>query len=161
MSEQWLNYTALGKLWGMSPEAARTRARRGRYQRRVGNDGQAEVLVDTAAPVRKARPPRSAGQSRTAAPMPTPDTEAASAATAATLAALQAHIDDLKARIAKADADTTQLRQERDDIRKERDAERERAIDLTTQLLKLTADLLDARKAEAARPRGWWARLVG
>lgn len=154
MSEQWLNYTALGQLWGMSPEAARTRARRGRYQRRVGNDGQAEVLVDTAAPVRKARPPRSAGQTQTPPAPPAPDT-------AATITALQAHIDDLKARIAKADADTDQLRQERDDIRKERDAERERAIDLTTQLLKLTADLLDARKAEAARPRSWWARLVG
>lgn len=163
MSEQWLNYTALGKLWGMSPEAARTRARRGRYQRRVGNDGQAEVLVDTAAPVRKARPPRSAGQSRTAAPMPAPDTEAASAATAATLAALQAHIDDLKAQIAKSDAHTDQLRQERDGLKQERDAERERVATLTAELLRRTGEMLDAKaKAEAAaRPRGWWARLVG
>ena len=161
MSEQRMTYPALAEHWKVSPQAARTRARHGNYQCRVGNDGQAEVLVDTAAPVRKARPPRSAGQSRTVAPMPAPETEASSASTAATLAALQAHIDDLKARIAKADADTTQLRQERDDIRKERDAERERAADLTTQLGKLTADLLDARKAETARPRGWWARLVG
>lgn len=161
MSEQWMTYPALAELWKMSPEAARTRARRGNYQRRVGNDGQAEVLVDTAAPVRKARPPRSAGQSRPAAPMPTPDKEAA---TAATLAALQAHIDDLKAQIVKADAHTDQLRQERDGLKQERDAERERVATLTAELLRRTGEMLEAKakaEAEAARPRGWWARLVG
>ena len=150
MSEQWLNYTALGKLWGMSPEAARTRARSGNYRRRVGNDGQAEVLVDTAAPVRKARPSRSAGQSRT----PALDTETTPPATTAALDALQGHIDTLKAELAKAEALATERGQEVA-------AERAKVADLTAQPLKITADLLDARKAEAARPRGWSARLVG
>lgn len=151
MSEQWLNYQQLAQLWAMSPEAARTRARRGNYQRRVGNDGQAEVLVDTAAPVRKPRPPRAGGQSRTAATLPAPATESPPPATAEALgaiAALEGHVTTLKEQLAKAEAATA--------------AERERVADLTAQLLRITADLLDARKAEAAPPtRTWWARLVG
>lgn len=154
MSEVWMNYTALGQLWGMSPEAARTRARRGRFQRRVGNDGQAEVLVDTAAPIRKPRPPRAGGQTQTVPPLTTPDKESPPAATVTLLEALQAHVDTLKGELAKADA--------RADLhRQERDIERERVADLTSQLLRITADLAEARKVEAARPRGWWARLVG
>ena len=146
MSEQWLTYPQLAQLWAMSPEAARTRARRGRYQRRVGNDGQAEVLVDTAAPTPKARPPRSGGQSRTIAPLPGPPP--ATAETLGAIAALEGHVATLKEQLAKAEAATA--------------AERERVADLTAQLLRLTSDLLDARKAEAVTPRrSWWARLVG
>lgn len=152
MSEQWLTYPALADLWKMSPEAARTRARRGNYQRRVGNDGQAEVLVDTSAPVRKARPPRAGGQSRTIGSLTAPDTESPSAATVTALEALQAHVDTLKAEIAKAETRADQFRQERD-------AERERLADLTSQLLRITADLAEARKPEAAQ--SWWQRLVG
>ena len=157
MSEVWMNYSALGQLWGMSPEAARTRARRGRYQRRVGNDGQAEVLVDTSAPVRKPRPPRAGGQSQTTAPLTTPDTESPSTTTAKALEALQGHVDTLKAELAKADAHADQLRQERD-------VERERVATLTAELLRRTGEMLDAKAkadAEAARPRSWWQRLVG
>ena len=151
MSEQWLNYQQLAQLWAMSPEAARTRARRGRYQRRVGNDGQAEVLVDTAAPRPKARPPRAGGQSRTGSTQPTPATESPPPATAEALgaiAALEGHVATLKEQLVKAEAATA--------------AERERVADLTAQFLRITADLLDARKADAAPPRrSWWGRLVG
>ena len=154
MSEQWLTYPALAELWKMSPEAARTRARRGNYSRRVGNDGQAEVLVDTSAPVRKPRPPRAGGQSQTSAPLPTPVTDTPPAATTAAIDALQGHIDTLKAELAKAEALAVERGQEVA-------AERARVADLTSQLLKITADLLDARKAETARPHGWWRRLLG
>lgn len=161
MPEQWVDYRQLGELWQMSPEAARTRARRGRFPRRVGNQGQAEVLVDTDAPVRRPRPPRAGGQSQTTTPQPTPDTESPSAATVKALDTLQTYIDDLKGQIAKAEAQAATLRQE---IAVERDrlaAERERSADLTSQLLKITADLLEIRKAEVTRPRSWWQRLVG
>ena len=154
MPEQWLNYPELAQLWSMSQEAARARARRGNYQRRVGNTGQAEVLVDTDAPIRKPRPPRAGGQTRTAAAQPAPDTEAASQATATAIAALQSHIDDLKAQIAKADAHADQLRQERD-------AERERVATLTAELLRRTGEMLDAKAKADTRPRSWWTRLVG
>jgi hypothetical protein len=40
--------------------------------------------------------------------------------------------------------------------------ERERVADLTAQLLRITSELLDARKAEAAPRRlSWWHRLTG
>lgn len=155
MSEVWMNYAALGQLWGMSPEAARTRARRGRYQRRVGNDGQAEVLVDSSAPIPKARRPRAGGQSRTPATLPAPDMGSPPAATAEVLgaiAALEGHVATLKDQLAKAEA----LASEKD---REVAVERERVADLTAQLLRLTSDLLEARKAPP--PRSWWQRLVG
>lgn len=146
MSEQWMTYPALADLWKMSPEAARTRARRGNYQRRVGNDGQAEVLVDTSAPIPKARKPRSGGQTRTPALPDTPDKETPSAATAKALEALEGHVATLKEQLAKAETATA--------------TERERVADLTAQLLRLTNELLDARKAPPP-PRSWWQRLVG
>lgn len=146
MSEQWFTYPALAQHWGMSQDAARTRARRGHFQRRVNNLGQAEVLVDSSAPPIRVRPPRAGGQTRTAAPPATPDTESPSAATAAALEALEAHVATLKDQLAKAEAATA--------------AERERVVDLTAQLLKITAALLDARKATEARPRSWWTRLL-
>ena len=149
MSEVWMNYAALGQLWGMSPEAARTRARRGRYQRRVGNDGQAEVLVDTSAPVRKPRPPRAGGQSRTTTTTTTPVTESPPTATAEALgaiAALEGHVATLKEQLAKAEAATA--------------TERERVADLTAQLLRITVELLDARTPPPPR-RSWWQRLTG
>jgi hypothetical protein len=147
MAETWLTYTKLAELWQMSTEAARTRARRGRFQRRVGNDGQAEVLVDDAAPTPRARTPRSGGQTRAE---PSPDQPSKESASAVLVKALEAHVASLKEEIAKADARADKLRQERD-------AERERVADLTSQLLKLTADILAARQEK----RSWWARLVG
>jgi hypothetical protein len=158
MAEQWLDYRQLGELWKMSPEAARTRARRGNYQRRVGNQGQAEVLVDLDAPVRRPRPPRSGGQSQTTSPLPTPDAATPPAATAEALgaiAALEAHVVTLKAALAQAEALAS-------DRGREVAVERERVADLTAQLLRLTTELLDARKpAEAAPRRSWWQRLTG
>ncbi len=155
MPEQWLNYPELAQLWGMSQEAARARARRGNYQRRVGNTGQAEVLVDTDAPVRKPRPPRAGGQTRTATPQAQPDTESPSAATVTALEALQGHIDTLKAELAKAEALAAERGQEVA-------AAREQVATLTSQMLRITADLAEARKLEAARQGGgWWRRLTG
>jgi hypothetical protein len=154
MSEQWLDYRQLGELWQMSPKAARTRARRGRFPRRVGNQGQAEVLVDTDAPVRRPRPPRAAGQSQTTTTTPAPDAESPSAVTLKALEALQGHIDTLKAELAKAEALAA-------DRGQEAAAAREQVATLTSQMLRITADLAEARKAEATRPRSWWARLTG
>jgi hypothetical protein len=153
MPEQWLNYTQLAGHWHMSPEAARTRARRGRFQRRTGNGGQTEVLIDTDAPAPRVRPPRSGGQSRANLPPPTPATETPPTATTMALEALQGHIDTLKAELAKAEALAAERGQEVAD-------ERAKVADITSQLLKITTELLEARKAEA-RPRSWWQRLTG
>lgn len=158
MAEAWLTYPQIAELWKMSTEAARARIRRGNYQRRVGNTGEAEAYVDTTAPVRKPRKPRARGQTGTSAQIAHPVTETPPAATVAALEALQGHIADLKAQIAKTDALADQYRQERD-------VERERVATLTAELLRRTGEMLDAKaKAEAdaaARPRSWWSRLVG
>ena len=149
MSEQWLTYQQLAQLWEMSQDAARTRARRGHFPRRVNNRGQTEVQVDSSAPPMRVRPPRSGRQTQTATTLTTPATESPPAATAEALgaiAALEGHVATLKEQLAKAEAASA--------------AERERVADLTAQLLRITADLLDARKAEAPR-RSWWVRLVG
>ena len=153
MAEQWLTYQQIAEQWGMSVDAARTRVRRSRLQRRTSNDGQTEVLVDLSAPVRKPRKPRSGGQTQSTLGDYQPPTESPSANLETALKAIQEHILTLKAEIAKAETLAEQFRGERD-------AERERVADLTVQLLKITTDLADARKADA-QPRGWWARLVG
>ena len=149
-----MKYAQLSQLWFMSQEAARARARRGNYQRRVGNTGQAEVLVDDAAPVRTPRKPRARGQTQTTGPISTPDMEAASAATAKALEALQGHIDTLKAELTKAEALAAERGQEIA-------AAREQLATLTSEMLRIAVDLAEARKVEAARPRSWWQRLTG
>jgi hypothetical protein len=143
MAETWMTYRQLADHWQTTPEAARARSRRGNYQRRTNNVGATEILVDTDAPVPEARQKAQDGQTRSATPPNTPD---AGTPPQAALEALEGHIATLKEQLAKAEATTA--------------AERERVADLTAQLLKITADLLDARKAEVA-PRSWWARLVG
>lgn len=45
MADRWLSYQRLGKLFGMSAEAARQRARRLGWRTQPGNDGRKLVLV--------------------------------------------------------------------------------------------------------------------
>lgn len=149
MPETWLTYRQLAAHWKTTPEAARARSRRGNYQRRTNNLGAVEILVDTDAPIPEARQKAQDGQTRTATPSNTPDTGTPPPATAEALgaiAALEGHVATLKDQLAKAEASTA--------------AERERVADLTAQLLRLTGELLEARKVEAPR-RSWWQRLVG
>ena len=153
MAEQWLTYQQIAEQWGMSVDAARTRVRRSRLQRRTSNDGQTEVLVDLSAPVRKPRKPRSGGRAQSTLGDYQPPTESPSANLETALKAIQEHVITLKAEIAKAEVRAEQFKQERDN-------ERERVATLTSEMLRITADLAEARKAEA-QPRGWWRRIVG
>ena len=151
MPEQWLDYRELAAHWQIGPDAARARVRRGNFKRRTNNFGEVEVLLDTDAPIQRPRKRGQGGQSGTATPSATPDAGTPPAATAEALvaiAALEGHVATLKEQLVKAEAATA--------------AERERVADLTAQFLRITADLLDARKADAAPPRrSWWGRLVG
>jgi hypothetical protein len=54
VSETWLTYSDLAKSLGISPEAVRQKAIRGRWPRRRGDDGKALVLVDTEAAGKRA-----------------------------------------------------------------------------------------------------------
>jgi hypothetical protein len=155
MPEQWLDYNALAAHWQVGPEAARARVRRGRFQRRTNNLGAVEVLLDTDAPIPQPRRKAQDGQTGTATPSDTPNAETPSAATVTALEALQGHIDTLKAELAKAEAIAAERGQEVA-------AAREQVATLTSQMLRITADLAEARKLEAARQGGgWWRRLTG
>lgn len=124
----------------------------------MGNEGQTEVLVDTSAPVRKPRPPRAGGQTRTDTPANTPDTESP---LRASVEALEGHVATLKDQLAKAEAHAAEMRTLAADRSKEVAIERERVADLTSQLLRITQELLTARKVEVPVQRSWWQRLVG
>jgi len=143
MPEQWLTYRQLAEHWKTTPEAARARSRRGNYQRRTNNLGAVEILVDTAAPIPEGRQKAQDGQTRSATPTDTPNAETPPQAA---LAALESHIATLREQLVRAEAATA--------------AERERTATLTTELLRITAELLETRKAET-RPRSWWQRLAG
>jgi Tfp pilus assembly protein FimV len=145
MPEQWLDYRELAAHWQIGPDAARARVRRGNFKRRTNNFGEVEVLMDMDAPIPRPRKAQD-GQTRTATPPNTPNAETASAATAKALEALEGHVATLKEQLAKAETATA--------------TERERVADLTAQLMRLTTELLDARKAPPP-PRSWWQRLVG
>ena len=147
MPEQWLTYTELADKLGTTPEAARAKANRGRWQRQLGNDGKARVLVDLDAPtVRTRTPARTPTAHPDAQPIEPTGVQAA-------MAALEAHVVTLKDQLAKAEALAA-------DRGREVGIERERVADLTCQILKLSMELLEARKADV-RPRSWWQRLTG
>src|SRR4051812_45575915 len=101
MSEEWLTYSHLGERLGISSEAARQKAIRYRWRRRMNNFGKAEVLVDLVE-VREQMerfPPRKPKDEQPFDNCETPEDHLSDAQT---FAALDAHIETLKAMVAKA-----------------------------------------------------------
>ena len=150
MAEVWVSYAELGEHLGISPEAARQKAIRARWQRQRGDDGKARIFVDLEEAAAAHRP----------RPVERPDEQGT---TAAVIAALEQHVATLKEELAKAQT----LAHERD-----LDAyrERERIGDLTTQLLTFAGEAMAARalrnQIEMQRagdvPRDhqpWWQRF--
>jgi hypothetical protein len=118
MSIETLTYAALGAHLKISPEAARSVARRRRLPRSLSDDGKALVSVDLAEIRHTPRPPRGRASS--------------SALLAAKIEALKAEIARLEARAA--------------DHRADFERERERADRLTVELLQATAESVAAKK---------------
>ena len=139
---EWLTYRALAGRLGVSVEAARRRALRGKWQRVAGNDGATLVMP----------PP----EAFAAAPLtPTPDVSPTVPDNAATIKALEAHVATLKEQLAAAEARAEKQAAELGaDLAAER-ARTEKAI----AAFRALADRLDALAAEHAKP--WWRRLVG
>ena len=88
MAEQWLTYAELGERLGISAEAARQKAIRGRWQRRTTNDGRRQILVDIE-DVIASTPPKKAKEDEATNARPTPEEHPSDART---IAALDAHI---------------------------------------------------------------------
>jgi len=121
MSVETLTYAALGARLKISPEAARSLARRLRSPRSLSDDGKALVSVDLAELRHTPRPPGSQ---------------------AGNIALLAAEIEALKAEIARLEATAT-------DHRADFERERERADRLTVELLQATAETMAAKEATA------------
>src|ERR1700716_4234739 len=122
MSVETLTYGALVVRLKISPEAARSLAKRIRLPRSLSDDGKALVTVDLAEIRHTPRPPggRQAGN----------------------IAVLAAKIEALKAEIARLEARTA-------DHRADFERERERADRLTVELLQATAETMAAKEGTA------------
>jgi hypothetical protein len=122
MSVEALTYAALGARLTVSPEAARSLAKRRRLPRSLSDDGKALVSVDLAEIQYTPRPPRGR-QSGNIAPL------------AAKIEALNAEIARLEAKAA--------------DYRADFERECERADRLTVELLQATAETTAAKEMTA------------
>ena len=120
MSLETLTYALLGARLKISPEAARSLAKRLRLPRSLSDDGKALVNVDLAEIRHTPRPPggRQAGN----------------------IALLAAKIEALKAEVARLEARAADHRA---------DFERERADRLAVELLQATAETMAAKEATA------------
>jgi hypothetical protein len=94
MNTEWLTYKEAGERLGVSAEAARQRAIRGSWPRRLSNEGMALVRVPEGV---SSRPRR-----KNERPNERPTLEAVERADERLVAALQAHIETLKADLALA-----------------------------------------------------------
>lgn len=182
MAEEWLTYSDLGERLGISSEAARQKAIRYRWRRRTNNHGKAEVLVDLVE-VREQMerfPPR---KPKTDQPFDDRSTADDQTSDAQTFAALDAHIETLKAMVAKAETLAERERERADNERSRADSERGRADRLQERVEELLTErarmsdqqqqavrvleqqiedlrgVMESRAAEARRP--WWRRLAG
>jgi chromosome segregation ATPase len=126
MSVEVLTYAALGARLTVSPEAARSLAKRRRWPRSLSDDGRALVSVDLAE-IRHTPRPRG-GRANNIAPL------------AATIEALKAEIARLEAGVA--------------DCRADCERERERADRLTVELLQATAETMAAKEMTARLEAG-------
>jgi hypothetical protein len=120
MSVETLTYAALGARLKISPEAARSLAKRLRLPRLLSDDGKALVSVDLAEIRHTPRPP--GGRQ------------------ASNIALLAAKVEALKAEIARLEATAADHRA---------DFEHERADRLTVELLQATAETMAAKEITA------------
>ncbi len=140
-----LSYAELAKRLGVSIDGARMKAKRARWPKVKGNDGTMRVSVEEAELTPTERSPN----------VRPAFAEQPNEHVVEHIRTLEAYVATLKDQLAKAEALAS-------DHGREVAVERERVADLTAQLLRLTTELLDARKpAEPAPRRSWWQRLTG
>lgn len=159
MAEVWLTYAELAERLGISQEAARQKAIRGRWRRQQGNDGKARVLLDVDTEAATHRP-RKRPDERTDDPR--------------TVAAVEAHLATLREALARVEAAAAKAENLAEQRLAEVHRERERVAELTTEMLRVTSTLLSTtterdearhraealqRELEAIRARPWWKRI--
>ena len=160
MDGQWLTYEEAAVRLGVTPEAARRRAIRGKWARMPGNDGRTRVRVPDDWRPQGAPPVRpDASALLHALESHVASLKAENVRLAAQLAASEARSDKQATEFAARDAErVAELAAERArsgvDLAAEK-ARTEKAIAAFASL----ADRLDALAAERARP--WWKRFAG
>lgn len=130
----WLTYNEAAQKLAIAPASVRQRARRGRWSRRMGNDGLAKVDV-----------PDAILSAATSAPTPSATSPATSAPTPPAMSS-PTPLDVMRQRIADLEAELAARP----------------VVQTVSQLEARVADLQsdrDAWRALALRP--WWRRLVG
>jgi hypothetical protein len=132
MEPEWLSYQEVADRLGVTPEAARSRAKRLRWRRQMGNDGRALVLValEPRAPCDGSMTPRSSPGRKAVDP--------------ALVTALENHIKTLQG--------------DNEALKEQLAAEQAKTSQAIAAFASL-AERLDALAAERARP--WWRRFVG
>lgn len=167
METRWLTYDDLAAALKITPDSARRLvARNKNWPRKPGNDGR--VLIGV--PVERLPPDGSHDTS----PDTTPDamdavTPDVTPDVTSTVTVLEAHIETLRAALAKAEATADR---NMDDLRKERGRIETMTVDmlrLTREAMTATAaketaerDLISVRaELEAMKARSWWRRLIG
>ena len=151
MGIESLTYADLGDRFGVSPEAARSLARRLRLPRRPGNDGKVRIAVDLAQIQYKPLPARRPGGHRTE------------------IDGLNARVEQLEGELATLEGEKQCLEVRAAGHQADFECERERCGTLVTETLKLGQLAMSARE-KAARLEGvvsaawgrrrWWRRLV-
>jgi hypothetical protein len=129
MSGEWLSYKQAGERLGVSPEAARQRAIRGRWPKRLNNEGLALVRMPEGVTSRPRR--------KNEHPDELPTLEAVEQADERLVAALEAHIETLKADLTLA----------RDQLL----AERQRADAAAAEVVRLSVKLAKAKAQRKKR----------
>lgn len=148
MTDEWLTYKEAAERLNISPEAARQKAIRGRWQRTKGNDGKARVRLPDGW-TDAVRTPNEQAKKR---PVRTPN-ERVNAERA--ISALESHVETLKAELAAERERTGQ-------VREDMERERQRADDALADYKRLAAEYerrVDELVAERSKP--WWKRLAG
>jgi len=149
---QWLTYVELGERLGITPDAARQKAIRGRWRKQKGNDGKARVLVEPEVLQRPVQTPSTPDhtddqvviQSDVIEAVQAPSTPPSTVTEAALVAVLEDQLGFLKGLV---------------------ESERARADRLQEELLALAkthmATLEELAVREVPKRRSWWRRLVG
>ena len=149
MSIEQLTYIQLGERFGISPEAARQKAIRGRWKRIPGNDGKTLVEVDLASvapPVSLSEAPETKRKPSKPRAVRDPYEQDKDAQT---IQALNGHLNTLKQQLERAELSAAEGR-------KEVALERERVAELTAQIIKLTEQMLALKSKQ-----GLWAKIFG
>jgi len=140
MEPEWLSYAEVADRLGITPEAARSRAKRLGWRRQMSNAGRALVLIAL-----EPRPPSDQPVTPRSSPGRKVDPEQIVTALEGHVATLKADVERLEAQLAAAEGRLAAA-----------DHERAKAITAFASL----ADRLDALAAANQR-LPWWRRLTG